>query len=350
MLARTHPGGLEVGATPKGGVLLSVQDLTVSFPSRRGRVPAVDGVSFELQAEETLALVGESGSGKTVSCLALLRLIQSPPGRIERGRVLFRGTDLLALDERALRKIRGREIALVFQDPLSALHPLLPIGRQLAEVAEVHAGASKREARAHAVRSLGEVGIPAPESRVASYPHQLSGGMRQRVLIAMALLLRPAILIADEPTSSLDVTIQAQILELLSDLQRRHGMALLLVTHDLGVVAGRADRVQVMYAGRTVETAPVRELFRAPLHPYTRALLASVPRIDAAPPARLPSIEGQPPDLARLPSGCAFAPRCSLAHELCRSSRPELEALPGIARERRSACFERARLAVEARP
>ncbi len=348
MLARTSTLPLM-----KDGVLLSVQDLTVSFPGRSRkvdeRVRAVDGVSFQLHAEETLALVGESGSGKTVSCLALMRLIQSPPGRIERGKVLFRGTDLLALDERALRKIRGREIALVFQDPLSALHPLLTIGRQLAEVAEVH-GASKREARARAVLSLGEVGIPDPEARVASYPHQLSGGMRQRVLIAMALLLRPAILVADEPTSSLDVTIQAQILELLSDLKHRYGMAMVLVTHDLGVVAGCADRVHVLYAGRTVETAPAGELFRAPLHPYTRALLASVPRIDGALSERLPAIEGQPPDLAHLPAGCAFAPRCSLAHELCRSSRPELEALPGISRERSSACFERARLAAEPRP
>ncbi len=324
--------------------LLSVRDLAVRFATPTGPVRAVDGVSFDLAEEETLALVGESGSGKSATCLALLRLLPAPAGRIERGQVLFRGRDLAALPERDLCRIRGREIAIVFQDPMTSLHPMLSIGRQLSEVAEVHLGLSRREARALAVRGLGEVGIPAPETRLANLPGELSGGQRQRVSIAMALLLRPKLLIADEPTTALDVTLQAEILELLTELRRRHGMAVVLVTHDLGLVAGTADRVLVLYAGRVVESAATDGLFRAPRHPYTLGLLESLPAVDGAPLQRLTPIPGEPPDLARLPGGCAFAPRCAFARERCTTAVPALEPLAGPPSERRSACFEVERL------
>jgi len=322
--------------------MLSVHDLVVVFDTPAGVVRAVDGVSFELEPEETLALVGESGSGKSLSALAVLRLVPHP-GRVESGRVFFQERNLLRAAESELRKIRGRELAMVFQDPLSALHPMLTVERQLSEVLETHAGLTRRGARARVVAALGEVGLSEPERFLGAYPHELSGGQRQRVLIAMALLMRPRVLFADEPTTALDVTIQAQILDLIAELQRQHGTGVVLITHDLGIVAGRADRVQVLYAGRTVEGASTRALFARPLHPYSAALLASVARLDA-PAATLPSaIPGQPPDPLERPEGCAFHPRCALATDTCRRTRPELEE-PRGASGRRTACFESAQL------
>jgi oligopeptide/dipeptide ABC transporter ATP-binding protein len=322
--------------------LLSVRDLAVRFTSRGASVRAVDGVSFDLAAEETLALVGESGSGKSATCLALARLLPRN-GWIERGALLFRGRDLATLPERELRRLRGSELALVFQDPLTSLHPLITVGLQLAEVLETHLGLARRAALEHAARALGEVGLPAPETLLARLPGELSGGQRQRVALAMALLLRPALLVADEPTTALDVTLQAQMLELLADLRRAHGLAVLLVTHDLGVVAECADRVLVLYAGRIVESAATRALLGAPRHPYTRGLLASLPALGTGPETPLTPIRGEPPDLARLPPGCAFAPRCELAQPRCDDRPPPLEPVSGAA-ERRSACLEVARL------
>jgi oligopeptide transport system ATP-binding protein len=326
--------------------LLEVLDLSVRFETYQGVVRAVERVSFALEHGETLGLVGESGSGKSVSCLALLGLIPKPPGVVESGQVLFGGRDLLKLPARELRRVRGNELAMIFQDPMSSLNPLLTVERQLTEVLEVHKGLHRREARTRAAAALGDVGIPNPEVRLASYPHELSGGMRQRVMIAMALLCEPAVLFADEPTTALDVTIQAQILELMAALQEKRGTAIVLITHDLGVVAGMADRVNVMYAGRIVETAATGPLFAGPRHPYTAGLLASVPSLEGDHGAELTSIEGQPPDLAALPPGCAFAPRCELSVERCLTAVPPLEPVsaPGGDPARRSACFERERL------
>ncbi|MAF65204.1 MAG: peptide ABC transporter ATP-binding protein [Planctomycetes bacterium] len=320
--------------------LLSVRDLAVRFDTPHGSVRAVDGVSFDLAEGETLGLVGESGSGKSVTNLALMGLIPRPPGVIEAGSVRFGERDLLALAPEELRRIRGNEIAMIFQDPMTSLNPLLTVGRQLTEVLEEHRGLSRREARSLCARGLADVGIPEPETRLDSWPHELSGGMRQRVMIAMALLCQPRVLIADEPTTALDVTIQAQILELLSRLQERHGTAIVLITHDLGVVAGVADRVHVMYAGRLVEAAETHALFARPAHPYSEGLLASIPSFDGDPSEPLASIAGQPPDLAELPPGCAFAPRCPLAEEACRSGTPLLEQVadPRAAAPRYSAC------------
>jgi oligopeptide transport system ATP-binding protein len=324
--------------------LLEVRDLSARFDTHRGVVRAIDGVSLHLEEGETLALVGESGSGKSVTALATIGLLPSPPGVVDAGEVLFEGRDLRRLRGGQLRSIRGRRIGMIFQDPMTSLNPLLTIERQLTEVLEVHEGISRMAARRRAATGLGEVGIPDPESRLEQFPHQLSGGMRQRVMIAMALLCRPALLIADEPTTALDVTIQAQILELLRGLQKQHGMALLLITHDLGVVAGTADRVMVMYAGRIVESGGVRPLFRCPGHPYTRGLLECVPTLAGDTSRPLPSIEGQPPNAAELPAGCAFAPRCSRATDRCRRERPLLEPTPGAGGEsvHRTACFEAA--------
>ena len=305
--------------------LLEIKDLSISFRAPGGRVQAVDRVSYHLEQGETLGLVGESGSGKTVSSLALMGLIPEPPGRIDAGSIRFEGQELIGLPPKSLRALRGKRMAMIFQDPMTSLNPLLTIERQLSEVLEVHLGQSRREARKSAARKLGEVGIPAPEERLNAYPHELSGGMRQRVMIAMALLCDPALLLADEPTTALDVTIQAQILELLKRQQERHGMAILMITHDLGVVAGMADRVNVMYAGRLVESAPTRELYGQPLHPYTQGLLASVPSLGAADSDELFTIEGVPPDLAALPQGCAFRERCQHAIDACAEQRPALE-------------------------
>jgi len=325
--------------------VLDVRNLSVRFETHRGTVQAVSDLSFALAEGETLGIVGESGSGKSVTSLAIMGLVPTPPGVVTADAILFEERDLLRLGRAERRAVRGGRIAMIFQDPMTSLNPLVTVGRQLAEVLEVHEGLRGRAARERCARGLGDVGIPDPEARLDAYPHQLSGGMRQRVMIAMGLLCRPKVLIADEPTTALDVTIQAQILELMRRLQREHGTAIVLITHDLGVVAGMADRVQVMYAGRVVERASARDLFRAPLHPYTRGLLASVPRLDGDPRERLQSIDGQPPDLASLGGGCAFEPRCGLRSERCRRERPLLGALAGAGTdERSSACHESASL------
>jgi oligopeptide/dipeptide ABC transporter ATP-binding protein len=299
--------------------LLRVEHLTTVFDLPGGAVPAVDDISFEIRAGETLGLVGESGSGKSVTALSIMRLVQ-PPGRVAGGRLLFKGRDLATLDERAMRCVRGADIALIFQEPMTALNPVFTIGDQIAETLRVHGRASRADAIAKAVDLLEAVRIPDAASRVRDYPHQLSGGMRQRVLIAMALACRPALVIADEPTTALDVTIQAEILDLLRDMKSRFQLSLLLITHDLGVVAGTADRVAVMYAGRIVETGPVRALFQHPSHPYTRGLLASIP--GGTPGQRLKAIDGSVPRLGALPPGCAFGPRCPDRFEPCATAPP----------------------------
>ena len=316
--------------------LLSVRDLTVSFRTQRGLVRAVDSVSFEVAAGETLAIVGESGSGKSVTALSLLRLIPDPPGRIDRGEVHFGGRDLLKLDDAGIRSVRGDRIAMIFQEPMSSLNPALTVGLQVAEPIHLHRGTPWAAALEEARKLLEKASIPDAASRLGSYPHQYSGGMRQRVMIAMALACAPQLIIADEPTTALDVTVQAQILALLKRLTRETNSALILITHDLGVVARYADRVMVMYGGRIVETAPARELYAKPRHPYTRGLMLAVPRLDDETERRLVPIDGQPPDLADLPPGCAFAPRCQHAMEKCRVERPALE--PATAQHFK-ACF-----------
>ncbi len=306
--------------------LLRVRDLKTYFVTERGSgtARAVDGVSFDLYPGETLGLVGESGCGKTVTSLSILRLIPEPPGHIRPGSLIeFEGRNLLTLASKDLRAIRGNEIAMIFQEPMTSLNPVFTVGDQIAEAAIVHQGLSRRAARAKAIEMLKLVGIPDPAERVDDYPHQLSGGMRQRVMIAMALVCHPKVLIADEPTTALDVTIQAQIIELLDRLQAELGMAVMLITHDLGVVAGTADRVVVMYAGQVVETATTAELFARPLHPYTEGLLAAVPRLDA-PRKRLHSIPGQVPAATAWPTGCRFHPRCAYAWDKCAAEEPPL--------------------------
>jgi oligopeptide/dipeptide ABC transporter ATP-binding protein len=306
--------------------LLSVQNLVTEFRTEEGVLRAVDDVSFELDPGATLGIVGESGCGKSVTSLSLLRLIQSP-GRIASGRIFFEGQDLLALPERAMRALRGARIAMIFQEPMSSLNPVYTVGAQIMESVLLHQERSRRQARERAVELLGLVGIPSPQERVDAFPHQLSGGMRQRVMIAMALACDPTLLIADEPTTALDVTIQAQILELLGRLRAQLGMAVVLITHDLGLVAEFAERVVVMYAGRVVEQAPVAELFARPLHPYTRGLLRSVPSYrDNARARRLPTIPGVVPDLRRLPPGCRFRDRCEDAIDRCAAAEPPLTA------------------------
>ncbi|MEZ5816838.1 MAG: ABC transporter ATP-binding protein [Hyphomicrobiaceae bacterium] len=312
--------------------LLSVADLKTYFFTRQGLVKAVDGVSFELVRGETLAIVGESGCGKSITALSLMRLVPDPPGRILEGsRIVLDGTDLLALGEAEMRKVRGNDISMIFQEPMTSLNPVMTIGAQIGEVLTLHQGMSKKEAEEKAVEMLRLVKIPSPEQRVREYPHQLSGGMRQRVMIAIALACNPKVLIADEPTTALDVTIQAQILDLIVELQKKLGTAVILITHDLGVVAETAQRVIVMYAGRKVEEAPVEELFARSLHPYTRGLMASIPRLDLirgagdASPERLQEIPGIVPPLYALPKGCVFAPRCPLADDHCRQNYPSYE-------------------------
>ncbi len=309
--------------------LLEVRNLKTQFFTPDGIVKAVDGVSFQVAAGETLGIAGESGCGKSVSALSIMRLIPSPPGKID-GQILFEGQDLLTMRDQSIRSIRGRKIGMIFQDPMTSLNPVLSINQQISEVLQLHLGMSRREARQRAIELLTMVGIPNAAERIDQYPHQFSGGMRQRVMIAIAVACGPALLIADEPTTALDVTIQAQILDLLRALQREHRMALILITHDLGVLAGMAGRILVMYAGRVVEAAPTGELFANPRHPYTAGLLSSVPRLDAARAARLAPIRGQPPDLIDLPEGCPFAPRCDYAQETCRLKTPSLlEVRPG---------------------
>jgi oligopeptide/dipeptide ABC transporter ATP-binding protein len=313
--------------------LLEVEDLQTRFHADGEVSRAVDGVSFTVAAGETLAIVGESGSGKSVTSLSIMRLVPTPPGEIAGGRVWFRGRDLLALSEADLRRIRGNEIGMIFQEPMSSLNPLLTVGEQIAEVVRLHQGLGRRAAWRHAVEMLAHVNIADPELRARDYPHRLSGGMRQRVMIAMALVCRPALLIADEPTTALDVTIQSQILHLIRALQAEMDMGVLFITHNLGVVAQIAERVAVMYAGRIVEQGDIAAVFAAPLHPYTRALLRSVPRAQASgrdPARRLLSIPGQVPSPVALPPGCSFAPRCPLADDACRGAMPRIaEVLPG---------------------
>ena len=322
--------------------LLEVTNLRTTFFTAAGVVRAVDGVSWDVQAGETVALVGESGCGKSVSALSVMRLVDEAAGRIEAGEILYKGRNLLALSEEQMRSVRGREIAMIFQEPMTSLNPVLTIGRQLTEGLEIHMKLTPPEARSRAVELLAMVGIPDPQRRLAQYPHHFSGGMRQRMMIAMALACSPSLILADEPTTALDVTIQAQILELLRDLARRLGVAMLIITHNLGVVARYADRVNVMYAGRIIERASAAELYAHPRHPYTLGLLRSVPRLDEPRRARLAPIEGQPPDMTRLPPGCSFAPRCAFRVERCTEEAPPLEVVsPGHL----SACWEAKRLA-----
>jgi peptide/nickel transport system ATP-binding protein len=308
--------------------LLRVEDLRVEFPSEDGVVHAVDGVTYQVQQGRTLGIVGESGSGKTVSSLTTLGLTRRQGARIS-GRIMFGGRDLVALPEGELRSIRGNEIAMIFQDPLSALHPLYKVGRQLVEALQAHKQISGRDARARAVELLGLVGIPDPKRRVDDYPHEFSGGMRQRAMIAMALANDPKLLIADEPTTALDVTVQAQILGLMERLQQELGMAIVIITHDLGVVAEMADDIAVMYAGRIVETASAEAVFSSPEHPYTWGLLKSIPRLETDRSEMLVPIPGTPPSLIRPPSGCHFHPRCAYAQPDHARIDPALEPVPG---------------------
>ncbi|HUX13569.1 MAG TPA: ABC transporter ATP-binding protein [Spirochaetia bacterium] len=317
-----------MGGTPRDArpteaeVVLEVEGLTTQFNAEYGLVRAVDGVSFLLHRGETLGIVGESGSGKSVTNLSILNLIQSPPGKITGGSVRFKGKDLTKSSEEELRLVRGGSISMIFQDPMTSLNPLLRVSTQISEAIRLHHRLKGAAARARTVEMLRAVGIPDAERRANDYPHQFSGGMRQRVMIAMALSCNPDILIADEPTTALDVTIQAQILDLVRNLSRDRNTAVILITHDLGVVAGMCDTVCIMYAGRIVERAPVDPLFASPKHPYTRALLDSIPRIDTDPRERLYSIPGQPPSLVGMGPGCPFAPRCDQAMEICRSDFP----------------------------
>ncbi len=303
--------------------LLKVHSLTTRFYTEDGVVRAVEDVSFEIFQGEILSLVGESGCGKSVTGLSLLRLIPIPPGRIESGEILFNGRNLLNLDEKEMERVRGNEISMIFQEPMTSLNPVFTIGSQITEVLKLHQGLDKREARKRAIEMLDRVRIPSPEVRIDSYPHQLSGGMRQRAMIAMALSCRPKLLIADEPTTALDVTIQAQVLRLLKEIQREMGMAVMLITHDLGVVSEVADRVVVMYAGRVVESGPIEAIFGRMRHPYTKGLLESIPRLEEKR-ERLNAIPGQVPNPLDLPPGCKFHPRCPLAIEPCKREEPPL--------------------------
>ncbi len=316
--------------------LLEVRNLTTRFRTERGAVMAVDDVSFDVDAGETLAIVGESGSGKSVTALSLMRLIPNPPGKITAGSVMFEGQDLLKLSDAEMQAVRGDRIAMIFQEPMTSLNPSLTVGLQVGEPVQLHRGASWKAALEKAGELLARVRIPDAKARVDAYPHQFSGGMRQRAMIAMALACQPKLIIADEPTTALDVTVQSQILSLLKELTRETGAALILITHDLGVVARYADRVSVMYAGRVVETGTAREIYKMPQHPYTRGLMACVPRLDGVLGDRLVPIEGSPPDLTRLPPGCAFAPRCSVVAPGCLTARPVLEDVGG---GHRKACF-----------
>jgi oligopeptide transport system ATP-binding protein len=306
-------------------LLLEVKDLRTRFHIAEGTVHAVNGVSFKIHDGETLAVVGESGCGKSVTMMSLMGLIPIPPGEIASGEVLYQGRDLLKISENELEQIRGREIAMVFQDPMTALNPVLTIDRQLREPLRIHLGMDEHTAGERAVELLEQVGIPDASQRIHAYPHQFSGGMRQRVMIAMALSCTPQLLIADEPTTALDVTIQAQIVELVKRLRDELGMAIIWITHDLGIVAGLAKRVIVMYAGFIIEEAPVKELYADPRHPYTLGLLLSLPRVDETKHRRLASIDGLPPDLLGLPKGCPFAPRCIYAVDRCWEENPKLE-------------------------
>jgi oligopeptide transport system ATP-binding protein len=302
-------------------ILLSVRNLSTYFETEDGTVKAVDNVSFDLKRGETLGIVGESGSGKSVTSLSIIRLIAEPPGRIAKGEILFNGENLLSLSKESIRKIRGKRISMIFQDPMTSLNPFMRISKQLMEITRVHLGYSKEQAYAHAIEMLETVGIPDAGSRIDNYPHEFSGGMRQRVMIAMALSCEPELLIADEPTTALDVTIQAQILELIKKIKRELGTSVILITHDLGVVAGMADRILVMYAGKIFEQAPTLELFNHSGNPYTKGLLRSMPD-PTSEDEELYQIPGSPPDLAHLPTGCPFAQRCYRSEEICQRELP----------------------------
>ena len=316
--------------------LLEIRNLRTSFKTEEGVVRAVNGLDLSLEKGEVLGIVGESGSGKSVSMLSLMGLIDEPQGQVQADALRFEGHDLLTLSSEGKRKLRGNRMAMIFQDPMTSLNPYLTIEEQICEVLEVHKGMRRRESRAKAVALLDEVGIAGASRRLKDYPHQFSGGMRQRVMIAIALACEPSLLIADEPTTALDVTIQAQMLELILKLRDEHGMAVILITHDLGVVAGVCERLIVMYAGSIVEEAGVDEVFARPRHPYTLGLLASLPRLDEEEGVRLKPIEGLPPDLSRIPSGCPFHPRCSFAEERCKSDVPQLGS---VGNGHRKACW-----------
>ncbi len=319
---------------PEPRVLLSVRDLHTTFPTDDGDVRAVDGVSFDVHRGEVFAVVGESGSGKSVTAMSILGLL--PDARIEAEGIFWKGRDLLGCNEDTMRHIRGAEIAIIFQDPLTALNPVHTVGKQIAEMARIHDGLGRKAARQKAIEMLGLVGIPQPSRRVDDHPHEFSGGMRQRVMIAMAITCNPDLLIADEPTTALDVTVQAQVLEVLLDIKDKIDSAILLITHDLGVVAGTADRVMVMYAGRQAELGTADEIFGRTRHPYSLGLLASLPRLDDTGEEKLLPIKGQPPSLLHRPPGCPFHPRCPFARELCREEVPAFRVVDGV--DHRSAC------------
>ena len=318
------------------GTLLEVRDLQTHFFTQDGVVKAVAGVSYDLEEGETLGLVGESGCGKSVSALSILRLIPDPPGKTVGGEVIFQGEDLLKLPDSQMRRVRGKQISMVFQEPMTSLNPVLSIERQLTEALELHLRMRKGDARREAVRRLEQVGIPDPQRRIKQFPHQFSGGMRQRVMIAMALSCNPKLIIADEPTTALDVTIQAQILELMKELSKENGVSLIIITHNLGVVARYADRVNIMYAGKIIERGPAEDIYRSPSHPYTLGLLKSVPRLDLPRTEKLDPIQGQPPDLINLPLGCSFRERCRYSIERCAEEVPPLQKLSD---NHSSACF-----------
>ncbi len=317
--------------------LLEVKDLKVEFKTEKGTVRAVNGLSYSLEEGETLGVVGESGCGKSVHALALMQLVPIPPGRISAGEVLLEGKNLLDYGPSRMRRIRGQEIAMIFQDPMTSLNPVFTIGYQITEALKLHHAVSDEEARSRAAEMLRLVGIPEARKRLDNYPHEFSGGMRQRAMIAMALSCDPKLLIADEPTTALDVTIQAQIIELIKRLQEQLGMSVMWITHDLGVAAGLVDRLNVMYAGYIVERGTVRDIFKRPRHPYTHGLLRSLPRLDAPAGTDLYSVPGQPPDLSALPVGCPFAPRCRYAVEQCLEAMPALESIDG--QEHAAACW-----------
>ena len=338
--ASAVPRAVPSGTDP-APIVLDVANLRVRFATERGVAEAVNDVSFNVRAGETLAIVGESGSGKSATALAVMGLIQSANAAVSAGHVRLGGRDLLALGPTAMERIRGRELAMVFQDPMTSLNPVLTIGRQIGEIAELHLGLGPAAARDHAADLLAMVGVPSPRARLGDYPHQFSGGMRQRVMIAMAIACRPSLLIADEPTTALDVTVQAQILELLARLQRESGMAIVFITHDLGVVARVADRMMVMYAGRVVEDGPAEVIFADPQMPYTRGLLRSVPRFDQLADTSLVPIRGNPPDVMRQANHCSFAPRCDSAFDTCLTVVPPLAP---CGPDHRSACLLAGRL------
>ena len=325
--------------------ILEIENLQTHFYTSAGTVKAVDGVSYDVKEGETVAIVGESGCGKSVSAMSILRLIPDPPGKVVGGSIKFQGRDLLALSEAEMREVRGRDIGMVFQEPMTSLNPVLSIERQLTETLEEHTDMSLEQAKERALELLGLVGISDPKRRLTQYPHHLSGGMRQRVMIAMALACEPKLIIADEPTTALDVTIQAQILELMKDLTRRLGVALIVITHNLGVVARYADRVNVMYAGKIIESGTAHDIYHKPQHPYTLALLKSVPRMDQPRKAKLDPVEGQPPDLTRLDDGCSFRPRCGYSVDKCSGAYPPLET---VKEGHIAACWEKKTVAAAA--